>query len=200
MHATVSQTLGPQQIAVQFKDGGTAGTRMQAIDVLGQQIELRKPRRRLCQRPMTGIRLRLRNQCTPPRVPAPHQRRIRLEACARGQRQRIELRPKPGLRTAEGRHTAFGRDAGAGQHRAATRLRDPRAGRGEGIRRHRLRPVRPPVRPADADRSTRTTAAAAARPAPASDSRPAVAAPWPPSAASRTVAPYAHDGPNAAGG
>ncbi len=101
---------------MQFDDVAAAGARVQAIDILGDEQKLRRARFQLDQRPVSRVRLRLRDQFTPPCVPLPHQLRVVCEGFGRGELFRAEARPETGHCVAEGGYAGFGGDAGTGEH------------------------------------------------------------------------------------
>ena len=101
---------------MQFQHLMTARPPVQPIHVLRDQREFGNPPFHLDQGEVARIRLGLPHPFLPPGVPLPDQLRIAAERIRRRQFFRVVARPQSGLGFAEGRHTTFSGDAGAGQH------------------------------------------------------------------------------------
>ena len=114
-HDILFEAAAAHEAAVQFNNIAAAGTRVQSIDILGDQCEFGHARLELCQRLMSHVRRRLRNQAAAPLIPVPDQFGIAPKCRGIGQILGAKTRPQAGLGIAEGRHAALGGNAGARQ-------------------------------------------------------------------------------------
>lgn len=109
---------------MQFNHVAAARPLVQAVHVLGDERKLWHALFQFHQRKVSGVRLRLRDELPPPRIPLPHQARIAPKRFGRRQIFRAISRPQPRQRVAERRDATLRRNA-------RTRQRDHAPGSAE---------------------------------------------------------------------
>ena len=106
----------PPDVAMELDEPPASCTRVQAIDVLGEEQKLRDPRLETCQYVMASIRLRIGNSFATPAVPFPDQLGVTLERLRRCEILGAKRSPQA-IGSTECRDAALGRNSSPGNHR-----------------------------------------------------------------------------------